>query len=470
MVKSILLFTEMRLNMILGKKKLSEPVILADNSDADKRIREIEDLRSQYLNIPELTEAMDEDIRKYRAGETGEKRVLYKLKNSYMPMYIMRDMYFEYECTDKVLSGQIDFIVITRKLVLVIECKNYSKYIRIEPDGTFINTKYENALRTENGIDSPYDQNRIHLNLIRTIHKEKSTFLKKMKLKKNADSFYKSIIVFANDEVMIDKSKAPENIKSIVVRYDNLISYIEELNNNSEMPEMTDDEMKELAELFVSMSTENKKDYTIKYKMLAKDAAHKVKPAPAVKISKPDLPPKAEITQPEEIPEQKTYQCPFCGQDLKYINDRWTCLQHRSFYLKSSIFDRQMTEDDLVDLLTDGRTKEYEFTGNEGKKFRARIVVKSDELKTDWEYKKARCPFCKENLIHNEKGWKCKNHPNFNINSVICGHRMEESDIYDLMEKGRTNEYEFVDRNQNPFRARIVVDESECKTKWEYVK
>lgn len=45
---------------------------------------------------------------------------MFELKNSHMPMYILHDIFFE----ENGLTTQIDYIVITRKVILIIECKN----------------------------------------------------------------------------------------------------------------------------------------------------------------------------------------------------------------------------------------------------------------------------------------------------------------------------------------------------------
>lgn len=44
---------------------------------------------------------------------------MFELKNSHMPMYILHDIFFE----ENGLTTQIDYIVITRKVILIIECK-----------------------------------------------------------------------------------------------------------------------------------------------------------------------------------------------------------------------------------------------------------------------------------------------------------------------------------------------------------
>ena len=46
----------------------------------------------------------------------GEKNIAFELKNSGIPMYILHDIYLESDD----LSAQIDYIVVTRKVVFII--------------------------------------------------------------------------------------------------------------------------------------------------------------------------------------------------------------------------------------------------------------------------------------------------------------------------------------------------------------
>ena len=56
-----------------------------------------------------------------------------------MPMYVMNDIHIE---TEDGLSAQIDYIVVTRKVTFLIECKNLIGNIDIDSEGNF-NRNYE---------------------------------------------------------------------------------------------------------------------------------------------------------------------------------------------------------------------------------------------------------------------------------------------------------------------------------------
>jgi len=90
----------------------------------------------QELASDEIKKLISQDMRLLQYGELGEENVLFELMNSFIPMLVLRDLQFEYED----LSAQIDFVVITRKLTFIIECKNLFGDIEVNNSGDFIRT------------------------------------------------------------------------------------------------------------------------------------------------------------------------------------------------------------------------------------------------------------------------------------------------------------------------------------------
>ena len=60
---------------------------------------------------------------------------------------------------------------------------------------------------------------------------------------------------------------APKDIKSKIVKVDGLNSYIKRLNDESRNENMSDKQMKELADFFLQSSIPNTTDYTAKYQL-----------------------------------------------------------------------------------------------------------------------------------------------------------------------------------------------------------
>ncbi|MDE7094352.1 MAG: topoisomerase DNA-binding C4 zinc finger domain-containing protein [Oscillospiraceae bacterium] len=240
--------------------KLNAPVILKSDSSAKQELQELEQLQKSASF--EQKKELEQRILSVKYGLDGENCVLYELKNSHMPMYILHDIYLKHE----ELTAQIDYLVITRKLVLVIECKNLYGNICINQNGDFIRFINYNGEVNQEGIYSPYTQNRRHLELIREIRKSQKNILFRASFDRNFQHYHKSIIVLANPKTIINMENAPKEIRNQITRADNLIYYIQNLHANSTVPDMSDREMKALAEFFLEKNIPNPVDYTKKYR------------------------------------------------------------------------------------------------------------------------------------------------------------------------------------------------------------
>ncbi len=226
-----------------------------------------------------VKEQVTQDIQHIKTGEYGEKQVRYTLENSYMPMYILHDVYLKKEK----LTVQIDFLVITRKLIFIIECKNYSSNIRIDKSGQFIITKKDG---TKQSISDPTDQNRRHADFIQHISPE---------LKKRCVP----VVVFTDKNQILNTEQAPETIKKQVIKLDKLVNFIRSLHDTCRLSDFSDKEMKKYADFFLEQHQENSVDYTAKYQKYLKSS-----PAPAKK------------EKPRAEPEKKIL-CPNCRKEVK---------------------------------------------------------------------------------------------------------------------------------------------------------
>ena len=151
--------------------KIKEPVFLKDTSDADEQIKMLEEIGKTAPD--DVKKLIDYDIRLLRAGIKGEENILFELKNSGMPMIIIRDLFI----VSGELSAQIDFLIVTRKLNYIIECKNLFGNIEINSKGDFIRTVNYGGNFKKEGIYSPVTQNMRHLEVIRQIRRNTKTNL-----------------------------------------------------------------------------------------------------------------------------------------------------------------------------------------------------------------------------------------------------------------------------------------------------
>ncbi|MDE5769403.1 MAG: HRDC domain-containing protein [Oscillospiraceae bacterium] len=232
-------------------KKLTSPVVLKIGNSSETEMNRLEQELARTSSMKEKQE-IETKIRSFKYGLNGEKTVLFQLKNSYMPMYILHDLHLQFED----YKAQIDFLVVTRKLVLVLECKRLYGHIYINANGNFIRILNFDHSQME-GMESPYTQNERHLKLIYTMCRaEQKNVIQRIGFDRAFRKIYRSVIVLANPKTIINMKEAPEEIQNIVKRSDELVSYIETLHKNSHVPEMSDKEMREIAEFFLTKDTE----------------------------------------------------------------------------------------------------------------------------------------------------------------------------------------------------------------------
>lgn len=240
--------------------KMREPVFLKESSDAQKQIQMLDGL-APYLTL-EGQEILRQDIRFLEYGILGERQIAYELKNSHMPMYILHDIYLE----DGNLSAQIDYIVVTKKLCFIIECKNLYGNIEITPSGEFYRVMNVGGQRRMEAIYSPITQNEHHLELLKKIRlDEKGNFLFRKMAEKQFDRCYQSIVVLANPKTMVYARDAAPSIREKVIRADQLVAYIRRKYQESAESELSDKKLREWAESFLDLHQEKQKNYLYKY-------------------------------------------------------------------------------------------------------------------------------------------------------------------------------------------------------------
>lgn len=240
--------------------KMRGPVFLKEDSDAKVQLKQLKDL--EPLLNEEGKKKINQDIKYLEYGIIGEDNIAFELKNSNMPMYVLHDIYLEYEG----LSAQIDYLIFTKKICFVIECKNLYGDIEIDNNGSFIRTMELNGKKIKKGIYSPITQNQRHLELIKRILLDrKGNFLSKFILDKNFENYYKSIVVLANANTVLNARFAKKEVKEKVIRGDQLINYIKEMCKQSKEFSSSEEELRKQAEKFLGFHTIKVNNYIEEY-------------------------------------------------------------------------------------------------------------------------------------------------------------------------------------------------------------
>ena len=240
--------------------KLNGPVLYKDSTEMKSQLESLKNL--QETASDENQKLIAQDLRLLQYGDLGEENVQFELMHSFMPMLVLRDLQLEYED----MTAQIDFIVITRKLVFVIECKNLFGDIEVNDAGDFIRTLEFGGKKKQEGIYSPITQNRRHLEILKAIRKEdKGNILMKMMVEKYFDENYKSIIVLANPKTILNVSKRNKGIRDQILRCDQLSAHLKKMNATYKNEPNSDKHMYALAEALMKYHKPKSRDYSLKY-------------------------------------------------------------------------------------------------------------------------------------------------------------------------------------------------------------
>ena len=251
--------------MGLFSKKIG-PVFCKETSDTSIFINKMQMLLERTDG--EVKKKIEKQISMARYGEIGENNIAYELKNSGMDMYILHDIYLEINS----LSAQIDYIVITRQHIYVIECKNLIGNIEVDNSGAFIRTYG----RVKECIYSPITQNQRHMQVLKEVRlSAKGNFVSRMLFEKHFTETYKPIVVLANPKTYINYKYAKREIKEQIIRADQLIAYIkrQDAESAAKSANMSVDEMSRLAQFYLSKDNPSRSDYVRKYEEMADEAA-----------------------------------------------------------------------------------------------------------------------------------------------------------------------------------------------------
>jgi hypothetical protein len=239
---------------------LKKPDFYKAESDAKGQMERLGQL---YATAPDRVKPqIERDMKLLAYGIAGEEAVAFELNNSYLPIIVLHDLRLEHEG----LSVQIDYLIITTKFCLIVECKNLFGNLEVNSRGEFIRELTFNGTRKKEGIYSPITQNARHMEMIKQLRlANKKNPLMRVALEKSFGELHKSVIVLANPKTVINLKRAPKNVKDQIIRSDQLIEYIKRLIRENKDLASSEKEMYEMADFFLGLHKENPVDYTERY-------------------------------------------------------------------------------------------------------------------------------------------------------------------------------------------------------------
>lgn len=297
--------------MELFQKRIG-PVFLKEDSDAESFIAKMNALAIKSEG--QIKKEIETETKLATYGLFGEKNIAFELKNSDIDMYILHDLYLEHNN----MQAQIDYLIITRKRIYVIECKNLIGNIEIDNSGNFIRTYELFGKKIKEGLYSPITQNERHRLVIKGLRGQGKNLLTKFLFEKNFDKNYKSVVVLANPKTYLNAKFAKKEIKDQVIRADQLVAYIKE--KDKEVSEFTysGEEMRKLATFFLEKNISERSDYSRKYEeMLQAVAVSKAEENKTVMAETVNV----EIINSDNCEDNKleiknSLKCPRCGAEL----------------------------------------------------------------------------------------------------------------------------------------------------------
>lgn len=270
--------------------KIKSPTVLKDNEDFRNEIKELEVLyESKTGNDKKRLENLIKNMKK---GLQGEEQIIFELKHSGIPMFIIQDLYL---VDENDLSCQIDCLIITRYNIYIIESKNIYGNITINNSGDFIRTTNNKKIR----MYSPITQNQRHLEVLKSVRGASLTnFIIKNRFLNNFDNMYHNLVVIANSSSMVNSKYAPKGIKSKLVQVDYLASYIKKMDSKKEV-KISGKDFEDVANFYLRECKVNPKKYMDKFK---EDDSEDVSVE------------KSEVS--ENVVEKDLTICPKCGSKL----------------------------------------------------------------------------------------------------------------------------------------------------------
>ena len=207
--------------------RFKDTIFYKEDSDLQDKYEALQKLNIEYPNNEDILN----ELFMVKKGLDGENEIAYQLKKAHIGMYVLRDIKLQYED----LKAQIDYVIITPVYTYFVECKNLVGNITVNEKGDFIREYTVNGKKIKKGMYSPLRQVEAQREVVRKIWESTTSKFIKVLASKNFEYYRRVLVVAANQDTILNTSKAPKEIKYKVLRADALIRQIEyDLNHGRE--------------------------------------------------------------------------------------------------------------------------------------------------------------------------------------------------------------------------------------------
>ena len=182
---------------------------------------------------------------------------------------------------------------------------------------------------------------------------------------------------------------------------------------------------------------------------------------------------------PLEVVLHRIGTCPVCGKgQMTQGTAGWTCDYFKTIHDKCmfTIFSKysgyELTEEDAVALIKDGRTMKHDFVTQGGKHFVARLVLDEGKVKVvgDNRTLSVPCPNCGDKVMETLKGYACRRFfeaedrcPLY-IPKEVCGREVDEDAVLQVLEYGKSAVMDGFEAQGRTFSAYMkLADDGTCR-------
>lgn len=248
------------IDSITDALRFKDTIFFKENSDLEDKYNALKKLNEEYPNNEELLS----ELFIVKKGLDGENEIAYQLKKANIGMYVLRDIKVRHED----LTAQIDYVIITPVFVYYVECKNLVGNITVTEKGDFIREFTINGKKIKKGMYSPLRQVEAQREVMRKIWESNHSTLIKLFASKNYEYYRRVLVVAANQDTILNTTKAPKDIKYKVLRADALVRQIEYdlAHRKSDEVLETQKGMEKIAQSYIDISVKDNLNYYENYK------------------------------------------------------------------------------------------------------------------------------------------------------------------------------------------------------------
>lgn len=250
------------IHQLLSRSTVDGPTFVKDFSKDNVLLEQLNNLLG---SAPEgKAELIERDIRSLKYGIEGESNVYFELKNSFLPFLCLHDLRIEYD--DYV--AQLDFVLLTKSFICVLETKRLSGNITVNSKGEFIRTiKGKGGKEFKEGVYSPITQNERHLAVLNHLFQKEF---------KKFDLPIISLVVMANPKTVISRHNCPPDIDKHLVKHDQLANKLRSLyKDGSFKRSFSDKKLYELTDLLLKYHKPIEIDLLAKYAIGVEESPRK---------------------------------------------------------------------------------------------------------------------------------------------------------------------------------------------------